>query len=55
MHASNHIEEIKKELEENSGKYDICILLSHSGMKEDMELAGSITSFATGRYMLAGG
>ena len=42
MHASNHIEEIKREIEENRDKYDICILLSHSGMREDTELAKNL-------------
>lgn len=39
MYASNAIDEIKRELELNMGKYDICILLSHSGMMLDQEFA----------------
>lgn len=42
MHAADYIEEINKELKENRDKYDISILLSHSGMKEDTEFAQSI-------------
>lgn len=42
MHATDCIEEIKKELEENRNKYDISILLSHSGMREDTEFAQNI-------------
>lgn len=42
MHASDHIEEIKRELGDNKGKYDISILLSHSGMREDKELAENV-------------
>jgi len=42
MHAADHVEEIRRELEENKGKFDICILLSHSGMREDTELAGQL-------------
>lgn len=42
MHASDHIEGIKDELEKNIGKYDISILLSHSGMREDTELAENV-------------
>lgn len=39
MHSSFAMHEIKGELELNRGKYDICILLSHSGMKLDVEFA----------------
>ncbi len=42
MYASNPIEEIKREMEENKSKYDICILLSHSGMGVDLEMAEKI-------------
>lgn len=39
MYASNPNNEINKELETNKGKYDICIALSHLGMKSDFKLA----------------
>ncbi|SHI47056.1 bifunctional metallophosphatase/5'-nucleotidase [Lutispora thermophila] len=42
MHATDYMEEIKQELEENRGKYDISILLSHLGIKEDTEIAQNI-------------
>ncbi len=42
MYASNPIDEIKREIEENRGKYDICILLSHSGIDADLEIAKKI-------------
>lgn len=42
QYATDYIEEIKKELEENRNKYDISILNSHSGMREDAELAHNI-------------
>ncbi len=42
MYTSNPIEEIKLELEKNRGKYDICIRLSHSGIREDLEMAEKI-------------
>lgn len=42
MHATDCIEEIRKELEENRNKYDISILLSHSGMREDTVFAQNI-------------
>lgn len=42
MHSTDAKEEIKKELESNKGFYDICILLSHCGMREDTEIANSI-------------
>jgi len=37
LYASNQKDEIKKELETNKGKYDISILLSHAGMREDKD------------------
>jgi 2',3'-cyclic-nucleotide 2'-phosphodiesterase (5'-nucleotidase family) len=42
MHSTDAIPEIKKELEINKGNYDICILLSHCGMKEDTEIANNV-------------
>lgn len=42
MFATDPREEIKKEMEANKGKYDICILLSHCGIKFDMEIASEI-------------
>lgn len=39
LYAANPKDEIKQELEANKGKYDICILLSHSGMNLDIEIA----------------
>lgn len=39
MYASNPIEAIKMEIENNKGKYDICIVLSHSGINEDLLFA----------------
>ncbi len=42
MYASNPIEEIRREIKNNNGKYDICILLSHLGIKEDRVIAETI-------------
>ncbi|MEG0306413.1 MAG: bifunctional UDP-sugar hydrolase/5'-nucleotidase [Clostridium sp.] len=39
LHASDQKEEIEKELEANRGKYDISILLSHAGMREDRDFS----------------
>lgn len=39
MYAANAVEEIRKEIEQNRGKYDICVLLSHQGIKNDLEIA----------------
>lgn len=51
MYASNPMEEIQKEIEENKGKYDICILLSHSGIKDDFAIAENIK----GIHIIIGG
>jgi 5'-nucleotidase len=39
MYASDSIEAIEKELFDNKGMYDICILLSHLGINRDREVA----------------
>lgn len=39
MYASGSVEAIEKELFDNKGMYDICILLSHLGMNGDIEVA----------------
>ena len=39
MYASDPTEEIKKEIFNNKGKYDICVLLSHLGINKDREVA----------------
>lgn len=35
-------EAIQKEIDDNKGKYDVCILLSHLGLREDEELLESV-------------
>lgn len=42
MYATDPLEEINKEIEVNKGKFDICILLNHQGIKEDMNIAGKV-------------
>lgn len=42
MYGENQEKEIKAELENNKGKYDIAILLSHAGMREDKEFCETI-------------
>jgi 5'-nucleotidase len=42
MHSTEAYDEIKLELDRNKGKYDLCILLSHCGMREDTEIANTI-------------
>lgn len=42
MDASDCKEEILKEMKNNFGKYDICILLSHLGLSMDKEIAEKI-------------
>jgi 2',3'-cyclic-nucleotide 2'-phosphodiesterase (5'-nucleotidase family) len=42
MHSTDAVKEIKNEISNNIGKYDICILLSHCGMREDTEIANTI-------------
>jgi 5'-nucleotidase len=42
MNSTSLLEEIQNELDTNKSKYDICILLSHSGMREDIEIANAI-------------
>jgi 2',3'-cyclic-nucleotide 2'-phosphodiesterase (5'-nucleotidase family) len=42
MNSTSLLEEIQNELDINKSKYDICILLSHSGMREDIEIANAI-------------
>lgn len=39
MYATDPYEEIIKELQLSEGTYDICILLSHLGIKEDLKIA----------------
>ena len=39
MNTLNYKEAIQKEIEDNAGKYDICILLSHLGLREDKDIA----------------
>lgn len=39
MYASDPMEEIEKEIQNNKGKYDICIILSHLGINKDREIA----------------
>lgn len=43
MYATDPFEEINREIEKNKGKYDICILLNHQGIKEDLDIAEKIT------------
>lgn len=38
----DYIEEIKKEIDVNKGKYDLCIYLSHLGMDKDREIANAV-------------
>lgn len=42
LHTTDGLQEIRKEIEANKGTYDLCILLSHCGMREDTEIACSI-------------
>lgn len=42
MDSLDYKEEIKKELINNKGKYDICILLSHLGLIEDTDIANTM-------------
>ncbi|MDF2673419.1 MAG: yfkN 2 [Clostridiales bacterium] len=42
MYATDPLEEINREIEENNGKYDMCILLSHQGIKEDLIIAEKV-------------
>jgi 5'-nucleotidase len=42
MNSTSVFDEIKEEMDINKGKYDICILLSHCGMREDTEIANII-------------
>lgn len=42
LYASSQKDEIRKEIEDNKGNYDICILLSHAGIREDREFCESI-------------
>lgn len=39
MYASDPMDEIQKEIFDNKGKYDICVLLSHLGINKDREVA----------------
>lgn len=41
-YASDPAEEVKKELESNKGNYDLCVLLSHLGIKTDREMAEKV-------------
>ncbi|GKU27519.1 bifunctional metallophosphatase/5'-nucleotidase [Clostridium folliculivorans] len=38
----NHVEVIKEEIAINDGKYDLCVVLSHLGMKKDKEIAEKV-------------
>lgn len=38
----DHIEVIKEEIALNNGKYDLCLVLSHLGMKKDKEIAEKV-------------
>ncbi|MGL5753874.1 MAG: bifunctional metallophosphatase/5'-nucleotidase [Paraclostridium sp.] len=42
MDPLDYKEEILKEISENKGKYDVCILLSHLGLIEDEDIANTI-------------
>lgn len=39
MYATDPLEEINKEIEENRGRYDICILLNHQGINKDLNIS----------------
>lgn len=43
LHTTDAIKEISYVLMLNRGKFDVCILLSHCGMKEDTEIANTLT------------
>lgn len=51
MYATDPIEEINKEIEENMGRFDICILLNHQGLSGDMHIANRIN----GIHIIIGG
>ena len=42
MDTLNYKEQIQKELNDNEGKYDVCILLSHLGLIEDTDIANTM-------------
>lgn len=42
MDTLNYKEQIQKELSDNEGKYDVCILLSHLGLIEDTDIANTM-------------
>ncbi|WP_066891527.1 bifunctional UDP-sugar hydrolase/5'-nucleotidase [Clostridium nigeriense] len=42
MNTLDYKEQIQKELSDNKGKYDICILLSHLGLIEDTDIANTM-------------
>jgi 2',3'-cyclic-nucleotide 2'-phosphodiesterase (5'-nucleotidase family) len=39
MYATDPLEEINKEIDGNEGMYDICILLNHQGINEDLNIS----------------
>jgi 2',3'-cyclic-nucleotide 2'-phosphodiesterase (5'-nucleotidase family) len=42
MQSTDVAIEVRKEIISNKGKYDLCILLSHCGMREDTEIANHV-------------
>lgn len=42
MNSIDYKEQIEKEISDNKGKYDICILLSHLGLIEDTDIANTM-------------
>ena len=42
MYSLDYKDQIKKELNDNKGKYDVCILLSHLGLIEDTDIANTM-------------
>ena len=42
MDSLDYKEQIQKELSDNEGKYDVCILLSHLGLIEDTDIANTM-------------
>ena len=42
MNSIDYKEQIEKEMSDNKGKYDVCILLSHLGLIEDTDIANTM-------------
>lgn len=42
MNSIDYKEQIEKEISDNKGKYDVCILLSHLGLIEDTDIANTM-------------